>query len=395
MAYDIKSIIGMHAMAESCISNNIGEKIDGRQFDEVMRGLEESYVTLPVGPDAVHIFTHNDDYLVPMEDINKFCEAGGIETYEDAISILSEHYEIPRDKFVIVMTEADCAAIEYLSAKHGIEMNKVRIKTWDFGEFESVNSINLTRDRIISATKDGITCKLFDCPASHIEKSIKLALAEEYDLSKEVEDDTFEVIREEDPEYDDFDEDDEDILDAHEIIDAAYYKAEAVNVYRASDFEYYIEFSELERYMNVNHIESVSEAVKDVAYRNDLEPTAITLLIEANRLSKEEREKRKALKQKQREWNKKNYSFEREGRTGNPYKYGTKEHDQYAREEYNRRIIKVDPKYDASHPDHPQYKDGLRANEKLNPIIHPVNTLADKIADKIFGYNNYHKGELD
>lgn len=74
--------------------------------------------------------------------------------------------------------------------------------------------------------------------------------------------------------------DDEEIEDCDESVIEIRYEAASIPVIEYNG-EYYIEYAMLERYMETNNIDSVSEAVSDICNCNKLHKSDVTVLVEA------------------------------------------------------------------------------------------------------------------
>ena len=252
MSYNISKLIRGCAASESCLHNSADDSIAESMIDSAIESIPESYYKIPYGLDAMHLIKIGENYFIPYRDMVRICEKYTA-TIPEVIPAIANHYKINENAIVVMLESEDCCC----------DLAKTSIRILDAIE----NSIPIFTQEHDFAD---------DCV------DMKCLFGEDAKLIDDDDDDDMEIITEEDPEEDDdiydFLDDDDDMFCVS--CESVSYTVDTVNVY-SHEFDFYVEFAELERYMDYKHIDSVTEAVYDVAAHNEIPYHKIKLLVES------------------------------------------------------------------------------------------------------------------
>lgn len=253
MAYNVKDLITKLAVNESYVNNNVEDSLAEARLDDLLANMNESYMRLPFSTEAVHMIHIGENYHIPYKDMVRFCEAGGYENFLEAVPIIAEHYNVSENNIVV------------------------------FIESEDTGSVEKTVERIQDAIDNNMPILCRDSDYSD-EVSFSLIFGEDAKIIDDEEDDV-ELITEEDPDLDD---------SITQINKEGFdYHVGMVNVYN-NDFDFYLEMDDVEKYMDYMNIDSIREAVWNIANYNNIDFGKIKLLCESkSRITKKKSKKAK------------------------------------------------------------------------------------------------------
>lgn len=273
MITDIAKLIRTEALSESCMNNSINDIESESRLDNIIDSLNYTYFKVPFTADAVHLIHHEGKFIVPYEDMKKFCIVSGTSTFTEAVGILADKYNLsPKNIYI------------------GIQ------------EDSSVNDMSITADRLESAINSGIiveSTEMWEDPDEFSDdKNIDydfgdIDLVDMYGESINlIDDDNLKLAKLNESTK----------LDSTKFIktmpkSAFKYEASMVNMYE-DELSYYIEMDDLEKYMNYTGITSVKEAIMNIAEENDLAEKYDSIKILVERCGGKSR-KKKSKKRKQ------------------------------------------------------------------------------------------------
>ena len=217
--------------------------------------LKQKTVNIPYGIDSAHLIYTGSKYIIPVDDVYKL-QMTTESSLEDTIDLLANHYNILAEDIVIELEGIEYTPNEVIAARieeaADLGVKVIANDIWNIEESIS-ESVEVDDDEIINVLL--------------------------YDISESISAGSGMYLI--DPE-------------------SVKFSANMVNIY-AVDNEYLIEMSELNRYMDDNHIDSVREALNNILEANDLDKARVSLLYEAgsadirDKLNKEQMDK---IKQK-------------------------------------------------------------------------------------------------
>lgn len=266
MTYNIKNLILNESYGESYMINNTEDAEAESRLSEIMDTLEESYYQIPFGPDAVHLIKHENMYMIPYTDMAKFCKTMKIDSFTEAITKLARYYKISENSIEVAIDQEDkddlVKIVNDVEDAIGANINVQYTTCW--GEEDDEDNLEDVSLKIMYGEGCSLVC---DCPGCTKD-------VEETNSASTVKFKNTKFIK---------------TIAANDIkLDVS-----AVNVYQ-NDFDCYIELPDLERYMRDENINSVKEAVWNVATHNDIDVKDITLLIEkCCKSSKKKKNKKK------------------------------------------------------------------------------------------------------
>lgn len=249
--YNVRNLIINESQGESYMLNNMEDTEATHKFNELMESLDYSYFKIPFGPEAVHMIQHENNFMVPYNDMEKLCKTMHIDTFTEAVELLANHYNIPKNRIEIGINEfcADSIAKTTEDISDAILANIPAKRSTCWGDVYEGSSEGISLKLMY-----GEGCSLIcDCP--ECKKGVDSpSYASQIDFK------TAKFIK---------------------TIPSSIIKTDVsmVNVYQ-KDFDYYVELADVEQYMRSEGIDSIKEAVFNIATHNDIDNTSITLLCE-------------------------------------------------------------------------------------------------------------------
>lgn len=237
---NVRNLIESFAFNESYIQNNYEDNVAENALDKMLLEMDTSYFKLPFSVKAVHLMRIGETYNIPYGDMVRFCEANRYDNFMEAIPVIAEHYDIK--------PESICVFID-----------------------EDSNSIDRTVERISDAIECSMKVFYHDSDYDDSEVSFMQIFGEDGKVIDDEDEDDVEAITEEDP-------DDDEIRKINK--EGFSYTVGYVNVYN-HDFDYYVEMSEVEKYMDYEGVESIKEAIWNIATENDIDWKKINILCES------------------------------------------------------------------------------------------------------------------
>ncbi len=260
--YNVKDLILNESYGESYMLNNIGEAEADRKFDELMESLDYSYYKIPFGPDAAHLIQHENNFMIPYSDMVKLCKTMHINSFTEGIELIANHYNIPKNRIEIGIEEAcdDDLEMTVNDVTNAIlaDINVQCTNCWGDEDEGSDEGISLE-------LMYGEDAKLIN-DTSDTKGVNTTSYASQIDFSK---------------------------VKFVKTIPSSIIKTDVsmVNVYN-KDFDYYIELADLEKYMRSAGIDSIKEAVWNVASHNDIDNKHIIILCEKTKPKKKKNKKK-------------------------------------------------------------------------------------------------------
>lgn len=247
--YNIKTILEQESFGETFMLNDMNDNEAERKLDEIASSMCEATFKIPFEADMVRIAQNGEDYLIEFSELEKFAKYNNIHSISEAISNIASHYDI--------------------STKN------IRITV------ENSSSDMLTvANRLSEAVECGIPLRY----TSQWEDA-KLIDDDEWD------DDEDEVITEKDPVETKKKCDGKKCLKEYAVSGDIRYNIDMINIYN-EDSRYYIEFSDIEKYMNSNNIDSIKEAITNIADHNGFDWHDSVLVCETCNKIKKSRNKK-------------------------------------------------------------------------------------------------------
>ena len=265
MYFDVADLIRQESASETFA--NIGEDTTAR-LDHIIESLEDSYFTVPFNEDALHLIQHEGNYIIPYDDMVKYCKTNYVDTFVEAVPVIAKHYDIDPSNIFIAVQENDTTVDDAKTADRieaALETGLIveRFGGWydEDDDFEDLDTYMMYGEASKLITDEDL--KNINDPLHKVEMSSKPVIGDDIDFIKVFPDSSFK------------------------------HEATMVNVYQHGA-NYYIEISDLNIYMDANDIDSVREAVTSIAEANDIEdPDDITLLVEKCSKSKAKKASKK------------------------------------------------------------------------------------------------------
>lgn len=240
---DISSIIRAESLNESYRFNNIKDNDSADKLYDLIESLEYSYFKVPLTEDTVHVICHEGNYIIPYDDMKKYCQFNKVGSFVEAVPIIAKHYGIKPDKVYIGIYEDS-----------------------------SINDLDTTTSRIEDAIDSNVSINNYHCwddDDDFDDECITMMYGSD---AKLVDDSELKNIN--DP-LCNLDTNKSKLLQGVDFVkvfpaNCIKYEASMVNLYNVG-LDYYMEMDELERYMNYSGINSVKEAVMNIAEANNLE----------------------------------------------------------------------------------------------------------------------------
>lgn len=269
MAYNVKAMLESMYTTESAVNNNIEDVQAESRLTDIIAELDSTYVRLPYSIDSLHILHIGETYNIPYRDLARFCRNSSYKTITEAIPVIADTFNLKKDSIrVMIETSNSCNCNAKLTT--------------------TVNRLTDALDHNISVFQYGNEIDDDDVI------DYQLIFGEDADILSDNEEDDTTI---------DTAFSDEDLFDVDEscvaICDETYdYNVSMVNVYN-KDFDYFIEFADLEKYMDDLKLDSVKEAVWNIANYNDVDPKRISLLVESKKSIVDKKSSKGKLKNKQ------------------------------------------------------------------------------------------------
>lgn len=241
MFYNAKEILLQEAQKESAITNNIEDIRGYNSLQEEESKLDESFVNIPFNIDTVHLMKVDENYIIPFDDLVKIKKISD-KSLNEVMQDIAEYYNISRSNIVVDSNDLDNTALGEIAYRLQEAATK-NIPVYNSYYWEDV--------------------EIEDDEYESIEESI-LAEADEYSEL------------------------------TNNVSTSFKFTVDAVNVYN-EDFDYFVEMSEVNRFMDDNDIDSIWEAIHQIALHNDIDMKRISILYEACKSKKKKDKKKKAL----------------------------------------------------------------------------------------------------
>ena len=267
--YNIKDLIINESYGESYMNANILERESESKLNKIQSEVDYSLYRIPFGPDAVHLIQHENNFMVPYADMVKLCKTIGIRNFVEGVKLLSEHYHIPEKRFEIAIEEA--TEDDLVSIKNDVTdaMNSnIEFSFIDYDEDDETNE-----DDISLAMMYGEDCDLIKSSDGNGVKDTSSASAIDFRKAKFIK-----------------------TLSAKDLN----FDVSMVNVYN-KDFTYYIELSDIQRYMRHEGIESVKEAIFNIKEHNDFNAHFDIKILGKNKGKKAKKKNKKKISLKKNE----------------------------------------------------------------------------------------------
>lgn len=227
--YNIRSVLEQESFGETFMLNSMDDNEAEKKLDEIASSMCEATFKIPFAADMVRIVRNEEDYLMEFSELEKFAKCNNIHSVTEAINNIARHYDIPRNNIIITVKN-------------------------------SMSDMLTTANRLSEAAECGIPLRY----TSQWEDA-KLIDDDEWD------DDEDEVITEKEPVSSKKKCDNKKCVKEHvSTFGSLAYNVDMVNVY-SEDSRYYIEFSDIENYMNSYNIISIKEAVYNIASHNNFD----------------------------------------------------------------------------------------------------------------------------